>query len=159
MMLRLSILLCILATTPLALGQEKTESLAASSSANKAAELTFDDLKFEIGKHAKFERKMLTPKIESYAGKQIKISGYILPASVFQREGIKKFVLLHQDFELCKDPWPSTAQQIWVEMEGEATASFTTKRITVEGEFSIKEMHIVDGRSMAIYHLKATSAK
>ncbi len=53
----------------------------------RQGDITFDDLKFDIEKGAPFERKMLTPEIEALHGKTVKLRGYILPASVFSKQG------------------------------------------------------------------------
>lgn len=123
---------------------------------NSPTEITFDDLKFEIAKDAKFDRKMLGDKIEALAGKQVKINGYILPTSVFMREGIKIFILQYKDLSV-NDPPPKIHQVIRIEMEGDKTTKFTVQPISVEGEFSIKEWAVIDGRPSAVYHLKAKS--
>src|SRR5436190_7050420 len=65
---------------------------AGTKNASGVLDLTFDDLKFDIEKGGKFERKMLTDKIEDFKGKKITIRGYILPASIYQQEGIKQFI-------------------------------------------------------------------
>lgn len=122
-------------------------------------DLKFDDLKFEMAKDAKFERKMLVDKIERLNGAKVKFTGgQIFPASVYQREGIKWFVLV-SDTKKCGLPPDPLCELIRVEMVGEATAAFTTKPITVEGQFEIREWGIVNGRPMAVYHIKATTAK
>lgn len=102
---------------------------------------------------------MLPQKIEDYKGKKITIRGYILPSSVFQREGIKVFILVRDDKECCFGPMAAIYDCMRIEMEGNAIATFTTRPITVEGEFDIREWAVIDGRPMAIYHMKATSAK
>jgi hypothetical protein len=132
---------------------------AGAKNASGVLDLTFDDLKFDIEKGAKFDRKMLPQKIEDYKGKKITIRGYILPSSVFQREGIKVFILVRDDKECCFGPMAAIYDCMRIEMEGNAIATFTTRPITVEGEFDIREWAVIDGRPMAIYHMKATSAK
>lgn len=147
----------------LALAQDKTDEAKASQVAAEptkkdgVTEITFDDLKFDIAKDAKFERKMLGEKIEALAGKQVKVTGYIWPTSVFMREGIKTFVLVYKDLEHCVDPFPTMHQVIRVEMEGDKTTSFTIQPIAIEGEFSIKEWAVINGRPAVVYHIKATS--
>ena len=42
-------------------------------------EATFDDVKFEMVKTDKFERSMLTPKVQSLFDKRIRIRGYMYP--------------------------------------------------------------------------------
>lgn len=132
---------------------------AGSKNASGVLDLTFDDFKFDIEKGAKFDREMLPKKIEDLKGKKISIRGYILPDSVFQREGIKIFVLVRDDKECCFGPMAAIYDCMRIEMVGDAVASFTTRPIAVEGEFEIKEWAVIDGVPRAIFHLKAKSAK
>jgi hypothetical protein len=132
---------------------------AGSKNSSGILDLTFDDLKFDIEKGGKFEREMLPKKIEDYKGKKITIRGYILPTSTFQREGIKVFVLVRDDKECCFGPMAAIYDCMRVELVGDAVASFTTRPITVEGEFDIKEWAVINGIPSAIFHLKAKSAK
>lgn len=132
---------------------------AGSKNASGILDLTFDDLKFDIEKGAKFDREMLPKKIEDLKGKKISIRGYVLPDSVFQREGIKIFVLVRDDKECCFGPMAAIYDCMRIEMVGDAVASFTTRPIAVEGEFEIKEWAVIDGVPRAIFHLKAKSAK
>ncbi len=122
-------------------------------------DLKFDDLKFEIAKGAKFERKMLGEKIEALNGKQVRISGFINPVSVFKQEGIKTLIVTREKIDVNRGPTTPIYEAIRVQMEGDATTKFTTKQIVVEGEFEIREWANIDGRPMAVYHIKATSAK
>lgn len=132
---------------------------AGSKNASGILDLTFDDLKFDIEKGAKFDREVLPKKIEDYKGKKITIRGYILPDSVYQREGIKVFILVRDDKECCFGPMAAIYDCMRIEMIGDAAASFTTRPIAVEGEFDIKEWAVIDGVPRAIFHLKAKSAK
>jgi hypothetical protein len=160
-------LVFVLTTCGFAGAQEAPKSDAAADKSAKAdsesakpdgvREITFEDIKFEIAKGEKFEREMLGEKIENLAGKQVRIKGYFLPGSVFQTEVIKQFVLVFDDkncdaFSLAKTP-------IRVVMEEGLTTKFSTKPITVEGEFEIHEWAIIDGRPMAVYHITAKSVK
>lgn len=132
---------------------------AGTKNASGILDLTFDDLKFDIEKGAKFNREMLPQKIEDYKGKKLIIRGYILPTSVFQREGIKQFILVRDDKECCFGPMAAIYDCMRIELVGDAAASFTTRPITVEGEFDIKEWAVINGVPSAIFHLKAKSAK
>jgi hypothetical protein len=127
--------------------------------ADKVKEITFDDLKFEIEKGDKFERSMLTDDIEELGKKTIRIRGWILPASVFQQRGIKQFVLVRDNMECCFGPGAAIYDCIVVEMQKGATASFTTRPVTVEGEFSVQELKGPDGSHLAIYHIRGVSVK
>jgi hypothetical protein len=148
----------LLASSSFTFAQDNPSEARPSQNAKAASptEITFDNLKFEIAKDAKFDRKALGEKIEALHGKQVKITGYFLPTSVYMREGIKQFILQYKDLSV-NDPPPKLHQVIRVEMEEGKTASFTTQPISVEGEFSIKEWAVINGRPSAIYHLKAKS--
>lgn len=135
--------------------QESAPTSLKPASTEQALEITFDDLQFEIAKDAKFDRKMLGEKIEALAGKQVKITGYILPTSVYMREGIKTLILQAKDYDHDRAPLLEIYEAIRVEMEEGKTTSFTSQPISVEGEFSIKEWAVINGRPMAIYHLRA----
>jgi hypothetical protein len=130
-----------------------------AKNASGVLDITFDDLKFDIEKGGKFERSMLPQKIEDLKGKKLTLRGYILPASVFQREGFKSFTLVRDDKECCFGPMAAIYDCARIEMVGDASANFTTRPITVEGEFKIEEWLIIDGRPMAIFHVLAKSAK
>lgn len=122
-----------------------------------AVEITFNDLKFEIANDAKFDRKMIGEKLANLDGKPVKIRGIILPASVYQRDGIKLFILTYKSWEHCVSPLTSLIDSVRVEMAENTSTSFTTQPVVVEGEFSIKEWAVINGRPAAVYHIKAIS--
>ena len=125
--------------------------------AEKPADITFDDIKFEMKKGDPFERKMLTDSIEKLDGKPIKIRGYMLPS--FQQKGITQFVLVRDNMECCFGPGAALFDCILVEMADGASTSFTVKPIAVEGTFKISEFLGPDGKHLAIYHLDGKSVK
>lgn len=132
---------------------------ADSVRADAPADINFNDIKFDIEKDGDFERSMLTGAIEKLDGKEIKIRGYILPASVFQQRGIKQFVLVRDNMECCFGPGAALYDCIMVEMSGSNTANFTTRPVAVEGRFSIKEYKYPNGKHYAIYHLEGEKVK
>lgn len=124
---------------------------------SKPADITFDDLKFDIKKGDPFERKMLTEGIEKLDGKPIKIRGYMLPS--FQQKGITQFVLVRDNMECCFGPGAALFDCIVVQMvDGEST-SFTVKPIAVEGTFKVSEFLGPDGKHLAVFHLDGKSVK
>jgi hypothetical protein len=132
---------------------------ASPPAANKllpTKDITFDDIKFDIEKDAKFERSMLTPKIEELSGRCVRIRGYILPT--FQQSGIRNFVLVRDNMECCFGPGAAIYDCIIVDMVG-ATAEFTTRPVTVDGGLTFREVLDFDGITRAIYHLDATAVK
>lgn len=138
---------------------QETTADQSTLSEPSTSEITFDDLKFEIAKGAKFERKLLSQKIESLNGKTVRLNGQILPASVYQRDGIKKFVFVYSEWRHCVSPLPSLVDSVRVEMADDKSISFSTKPITIEGKFEIREWAIIDGRPRVVYHISATSVK
>lgn len=120
---------------------------------------TFDDIKIDIEKDGKFERSLITPKIEELAGRPIRIRGYILPASTFQQSGIRNFVLVRDNQECCFGPGAALHDCIVIEMVAPATAEFTIRPVTVEGTFGIRELLDLDGVVRAIYRLEAKSVR
>jgi hypothetical protein len=133
-------------------------SAADAAPAGKVKDLSFDDLKFEMEKEAPFVRTLLTPKIEQLAGTKIRIRGFILPT--FQQSGITRFVLVRDNMQCCFGPGAALYDCIVVEMAAGQTTDFSTRPVTVEGTFSIRELRSPDKkRHLAIYHLVGDSVK
>jgi hypothetical protein len=130
----------------------------ASKAPQPTKDITFDDIKFDIEKDAKFERSMLTPKIEELAGSKVRIRGYILPT--FQQSGIRNFVLVRDNMECCFGPGAAIYDCIIVDMVAGST-EFSTRPVTVEGELTLREVLDFDNNNItrAIYHLDATGVK
>jgi hypothetical protein len=100
---------------------------------------------------------MLTKEVEELHKKPIRIRGYMLPA--FQQKGIKQFVLVRDNMECCFGPGAALYDCIMVQMDKGKTAEYTTRAITVEGVFRIKEYKYPNGKHFAIYHMDGESAK
>lgn len=136
------------------------EERTSRSTAKSKGELTFDDLKFEMEKGGKFKREMITKDIESLNKKEIRIRGYILPASVYKQSGFDEFVLVRDNMECCFGPGAMLYDCIIIQMEKGKTADFTTRPIAVKGKFEIKEFLYPDSdEHYAIYRMTATEAK
>ncbi|HEV7281372.1 MAG TPA: hypothetical protein VGN57_14320 [Pirellulaceae bacterium] len=125
--------------------------------ADKAKAITFDDLAFEMEKGGDFERSMLTPEIEALDGKRVSIKGYMLPS--FQEDGIKNFVFVRDNLECCYGPGAALFDCTLVRMQGDATASFSIRPMTVEGIFRIDEYLGPDEKHLAIFRIDADKAK
>jgi hypothetical protein len=124
----------------------------------KVRDLTFDDLKFEMKKEDPFFRSLLTPKIEQLSGTKIRIRGFILPT--FQQKGIMRFVLVRDNMECCFGPGAALYDAIVVDMVPGQSATFSTRPVTVEGTFTIRELKTPDKKGhLAIYHLAGESVK
>jgi hypothetical protein len=145
------------ATSPTTPSPSAETTPSAPKFAQPTKDVTFDDIKFEIEKDGKFERSMLTPKIEALAGQPIRIRGYILPT--FQQSGIRNFVLVRDNMECCFGPGAALYDCIVVEMAPGTSVEFTTRPVTVEGTFGLREMLDFDGVVRAIYHLDAVSVR
>ena len=114
--------------------------------------VTFDDVKFEIEKNEDFSRQILTDKINDFEGKRIKIRGYIRPS--FKQTGIEKFILVRDNQECCFGPGAMIYDCMIVGMKKGTATEFTTRPITVEGDFYLKEFEGPDGKLWAIYRLR-----
>lgn len=119
----------------------------------KLLDYTFDDLKFDIEKDAPFKREMLPEKIENYAGRRMRIRGFILPTS-FQT-GLTNFVLVRDNMECCFGPGAALYDCIVVEMAGDKTTDYTIRPVAVEGTFKIDEFIGPGRKHLAIYKLIA----
>lgn len=131
---------------------------ASAAPGDKAKNITFDDVKFEMKKEEPFKRSMITEKIEALSGQSVVVRGWILPTSTFQLKGIKQFVLVRDNQECCFGPGAALYDSMQVEMDPGKSVDFTTRPIAVEGVFSIREFKI-DGKIYSIYHLQAVKAK
>ena len=132
------------------------EDRSSRSTAKSRGDLTFDDIKFDIEKGGKFERKMLTKDIEDLHKKIIRIRGYILPASVFKQSGIEEFVLVRDNMECCFGPGAALYDCIIVQMEKGKTANFTTRPVAVRGKFEVQEfLYPGSDEHYAIYKMTA----
>lgn len=134
---------------------------SARTAAKSKGDITFDDIKFGIEKDGLFERKMLTPEIETLHKKTVRLRGYILPASVFQQTGIKKFVLVRDNQECCFGPGAALYDCVMIEMVEGKSANFTTRPVAVRGTFMIdsESYQYPDGGHYAIYKMLATEVK
>jgi hypothetical protein len=144
-----SLLSLVLLLAPLA-----AVALAADSSVK---EITFDEIKLELQKGDAYDSKVLTDKVKNLDGKAIRIRGYILPS--FQQNGIKQFILVRDNMECCFGPGALLHDCIVVEMLPPATATFTVRPVSVEGNFSVRELKDPDGNYLAIYHLDGKQVK
>ena len=109
-------------------------AICAQRHAGRMAVTAFvDDLKFEMERGGKFEKKMMPEKIVDLNKKTMRIRGYILPTSVFQQSGIKQFVLVRDNQECCFGPGAMLYDCIIIEMDGNKTIDFSTRPISVRG--------------------------
>jgi hypothetical protein len=130
--------------------------VARSDDKNKRRDITFDDIKFEMKKGTRFNRKMLTKKVVELDKKPVKIRGYILPG--FQQKGITQFVLVRDNMECCFGPGAALFDAIIVRMAPGKTTSFSVRPVAVEGTFSVQEVRS-RGKHLAIYAMTAEEVK
>ena len=119
--------------------------------------LSFDDLKFDQDKGEAFDRKMLTPKINSYHGGKVKIRGYIRPN--FKQSGITKFIFVRDNKECCFGPQAAIFDNILVKLDKGESTNYTVRPITVEGDFVLKEYKGNDGQVWSLYRLYNAEVK
>lgn len=123
-------------------------------------DLVFDDLQFDIEADADFDREMLTDEIEELHEKSVILRGFILDTSVFQRTGIKEFVLIRDNQECCFGPGAKVHHNVWVNMDEGQTTKFSFRPVEVHGKFSIRPWHSPeDGKCYSVYHLQASKVK
>lgn len=132
---------------------------ATAALANDATprEISFDDIKLELKKDQPFDPNLLTAKVTELDGMRIRIRGYMLPS--FQQKGITRFILVRDNQECCFGPGAALHDCIVVDMIDGASAAFSTRPITVEGVFKIKEFKGPNGKHLAIYHLDGQDAR
>lgn len=118
-----------------------------------ALEMTFDDIKFEMGKTDRFDKSMLTPQIEQLFGQKIRIRGYILPT--MRQRGLKEFVLVRDNLECCFGAGAALFDCILIQMTEGKTAEYTIRPVSVEGTFRFQEFIGPDNRHLAIFRLEA----
>lgn len=130
------------------------------ASARAKGDLTFDDLKFDIEKGGDFDRSLLTEEIEMLHKRDVRIRGFILPASVFRLTGITEFVLVRDNMECCFGPGAALYDCVIVHMAKGKTADFSTRPVMVRGKFEIREFLYPDSdQHYAIYFMTATEVK
>lgn len=141
--------------------RQLAEERKARDAARKRGEITFDDLKFDIEKDGEFKKEMITKEIEELNKKTVKLRGFILPTSVFQQTGIKKFVLVRDNQECCFGPGAALYDCVIIEMQPGKSATFSTRVVSVKGKFEIdsESFRYPDGGHYAIYKMTAEEVK
>ena len=124
-------------------------------------DIIFDDLEFEIEPDQDYEPEMLTDKIRKLDGKKVILRGFMDSSSIFQRKGIKQFVLIRDNSICCFGPGAKIYHNVQIDMDGKASAEFPgLKPMEIEGKFSIKPWtNPGDGKVYSVFHILATKAK
>ena len=138
-----------------------------SAAARAKGEITFDDLKFEIEKDSPFDDKMLDKDVKSLDGIKVKLSGYILPSTLFRETNIDQFVLVRDNQECCFGPGAALFDCVIIEMNPGKTTDFVTRPVTVHGKLKIdtKKYKYPGGKGprgathMAIFRIEGDAVK
>ena len=123
----------------------------------KTFDLTFDDLKFEMKKGSRFERTLLTPKINSYHNSTVRLRGYIRPS--FSQTGLTKFIFVRDNKECCFGPGAAIYDCVLVRLNQGSKTDYTVRPVTIEGKFSLKEYKGPDGNVWSIYRMSDAEVK
>lgn len=118
-----------------AAGREKVEVRKSSQADLQKGDITFDDLKFEIEKGATFDPDKINETLKFLNGRKVRLSGYILPTTLFKETDISEFVLVRDNQECCFGPQAALFDCVIIEMVGDNTTDFVTRPVTVEGKF------------------------
>ena len=140
--------------------QSEASKPAAEARPAAIADITFDDIKFDIQPDEPFKRSMLTEKIEKLGGRPIRIRGFILPS--FKQTGLTQFVLVRDNLSCCFGPGAALYDCIVVEMKPGKSTDYSLYPVAVEGTFTIREFKDPsdpDGKVLAIYHLDGESVR
>ncbi|MFG0288116.1 MAG: DUF3299 domain-containing protein [Rhodopirellula sp. JB044] len=116
-------------------GRAKVEVRKSSQADLEKGKITFDDLKFDIEKDEPFDPSKLTKTLKFLNGRKVKLSGYILPSTLFKETNIEQFVLVRDNLECCFGPGAALFDCVMVEMVPGKTTDFVTRPVTVEGKF------------------------
>ena len=135
----------------------KSPTAASTSKPTGIVDATFDDIKLDLEKDEPFADEKLTPEVEKFFGRRIRIRGYILPS--FQQSGITQFVLVRDNQECCFGPGAALFDCIVVDMLPGRSADYTVRPVTVEGEFTLNPILDIEGKHLAIYHLAAETVE
>lgn len=121
-------------------------------SKNGIADVTFDDIKFEMEKTEIFKREMLTDEINEMDGTRITLRGYIRPST--RQKGLKKFVFVRDNKECCFGPGAALFDCVLVKLAKGESSDFTVRPVSIEGDFYVKEYRGPDGRIWAVFRMK-----
>ncbi|WP_146407935.1 DUF3299 domain-containing protein [Allorhodopirellula heiligendammensis] len=118
-----------------AAGRTKVEERKSSQADLEKGDISFDDLKFDIEKDEAFDPKKLTDTLRFLNGRTVKLSGYILPSTLFKETDINEFVLVRDNQECCFGPGAALFDAVMVEMVPGKSTDFVTRPVTVKGKF------------------------
>ncbi len=138
------------------LGQDGRERVVPTgpppTDADGRLELTFDDLSFEMEKGGDFDRSMLTERINSFDGAEVRLRGFIRPS--FRQSNIEKFVFVRDNQECCFGPGAAIYDNALVTLAKGTDTQYTTRPIVVAGKLALKEYKTPDGMVLSIYRIR-----
>lgn len=118
-----------------AAGRTKVEERKSSQADLEKGDISFDDLKFDIEKDEAFDAKKMTDTLRFLNGRTVKLSGYILPSTLFKETDINEFVLVRDNQECCFGPGAALFDCVMIELAPGITTDFVTRPVTVKGKF------------------------
>lgn len=122
----------------------------------KPIDITYDDLKTDIGKDDKWDSKFVTDRIKELDGKTVRLRGFMLAG--FQTKGIEQFVMLKNTE--CKFGEGGEAHHcVMVHMTPGESTRFTVRVLEVEGVLLLKPWDGPDGNTWALYELRDAVVK
>jgi len=128
--------------------------VAASLAESGPLKITWEALDIGMAPDSLFEPWMMTTRVKSLEGKQVRIVGY-MSGAIFQKDHVREFPLLREK-ECPFGPGGQAHHVIEVELQGKLRTSFTTEPVVVEGIFSIQPRTGPNGNTWSLYRLEAT---
>jgi hypothetical protein len=122
----------------------------------KPEDITYDDLKTEIGMDDKWDPSYATERVKELDGKTVRLRGFMMPG--FQTKGITQFVMLKNTE--CKFGAGGEAHHcVMVHMAPDESARFTVRVVEVEGVLLLKPWEGPDGNTWALYEMRDAVVK
>jgi hypothetical protein len=140
-----------------AAAKRERADLVASRAELPVVDITFDDLKLDIGEDIQFDRSMLTDRVLELEGRRVVVRGYI-SGTVIQSKGITHFPLMRDT--ICKfGPGAQAHHNVQVVLAGGNATDFTTLPVAIEGILSIDPYEGPDELTYSIYKVVGRRAK
>ena len=134
---------------------EPKAGVSGKDTENQSIELTFADLKFDIGFGKAFDRSFLPEKVKALEGKEIVLSGYMRPS--FKASDLKGFVFVRDNKADCFGPGAPIYDCVMVHMKEGMQTDYLARRFKIRGTFNLQERKGPDGKPWAIYRMENTT--
>ncbi len=150
--LRIVPIACLLALVSLAPGVR-----ADGGNTGRVKEVTFDEIELDLKKGDPYDSSLLTDKVKKLDGKTIRHSR-LHPAqlSADRHQAVHPGARQHG---VLLRTGGAAARLRRRRDGGSATTSYTVRPVSVEGNFTIRELKGPDGNYLAIYHLDGKQVK